>query len=84
MLIFANKQDIQMSLSADEVMSLMELENITNRKWSIFACSAIKGEGNINIGFFSHNFFKFFVGSAFNHKDILFPVWNPFWSLLLF
>ena len=56
-LIFANKQDIQMSLSADEVMSLMELENITNRKWSIFACSAIKGEGNINIIFFFNNFF---------------------------
>jgi signal recognition particle receptor subunit beta len=44
-LIFANKQDIQMSLSAEEVMELMELNNIMNRMWSIFACSAIKGDG---------------------------------------
>ena len=44
-LIFANKQDIQMSLSAEEVMELMELNNIMNRMWSIFACSAVKGEG---------------------------------------
>ena len=46
-MIFANKQDIQMSLSAEEVMELMELNNIMNRMWSIFACSAIKGEGII-------------------------------------
>jgi hypothetical protein len=52
-LIFANKQDIQMSLSAEEVMELMELNNIMNRMWSIFACSAIKGEGIIR---YSDNF----------------------------
>ncbi len=38
-----------MSLSAEEVMELMELNNIMNRLWSIFACSAIKGEGKLNI-----------------------------------
>ncbi len=52
-MIFANKQDIQMSLSAEEVMELMELNNIMNRMWSIFACSAIKGEGIIR---YSDNF----------------------------
>lgn len=44
-LIFANKQDIETSLSPDEIMKLMELEEIANRPWSINACSAIQGEG---------------------------------------
>ena len=44
-LIFANKQDLETSLSPDEIMKLMELELISNRPWSINACSALKGEG---------------------------------------
>ena len=28
-------------------MTAMDLGNITDRKWSIFACSAIKGEGKL-------------------------------------
>ncbi len=44
-LIFANKQDLEMSLSPDEIMSSMELEEISNRPWAIHACSALKGDG---------------------------------------
>lgn len=28
-------------------MTSMDLGNISDRKWSIFACSAIKGEGKL-------------------------------------
>ena len=34
-----------MGLEVDEIISKLELTNIKNRKWSIFACSAIKNEG---------------------------------------
>lgn len=44
MLVFANKQDL-MGLEVDEIIEKLELNNIKNRKWSIFACSAIKNEG---------------------------------------
>lgn len=44
LLVFANKQDL-MGLEVDEIISKLELNSINERKWSIFACSAIKGEG---------------------------------------
>ena len=44
-LIFANKQDLETALSPDEIITLMELEGLTNRFWMINACSALKGEG---------------------------------------
>ena len=44
LLVFANKQDL-MGLEVDEIISKLELNSIKNRKWSIFACSAIKNEG---------------------------------------
>lgn len=54
LLVFANKQDIETSLSADEVkeknyfdqiVELMELNEIKDRVWSIFACSAKQDKG---------------------------------------
>ena len=43
-LVFANKQDL-MGLEVDEIISKLELNNLKSRKWSIFACSAVKNEG---------------------------------------
>jgi signal recognition particle receptor subunit beta len=45
MLVFANKQDLQTALPPDEIMTLLELQSITNKPWSIFACVALKGDG---------------------------------------
>ncbi len=44
-LVFANKQDILLALSAEEIMEKMQLNEITNRPWLLNACSALKGEG---------------------------------------
>lgn len=44
LLVFANKQDL-FGLEVDEIISKLELNNIKSRKWSIFACSALKNEG---------------------------------------
>jgi len=41
LLIFANKQDLNLSLNAEEIMEILNLNNIRNRKWTIVACSAI-------------------------------------------
>jgi len=44
LLVYANKQDL-LGVNVDEIMELLELNNITDRKWSIYACSALKGDG---------------------------------------
>ena len=44
LLVFANKQDLN-GLLADEIIQSLNLENINDRNWSLFACSALKGEG---------------------------------------
>ena len=44
LLVFANKQDL-MGLEVDEIVNKLDLNEIKNRKWSIFACSALKDEG---------------------------------------
>ena len=44
-MVYANKQDIDGALSADEIMKSIELEEITLRPWSITSCSALTGEG---------------------------------------
>ena len=44
-LIFANKQDLVHSLSADEIIVTLNLNMIKDRKWSIVACSAKTNEG---------------------------------------
>ena len=44
-LIFANKQDIVMALSSEEVVAKLKLDTVTGRAWGIYACSAVTGEG---------------------------------------
>eukprot|EP01065_Artemidia_motanka_P048550 TRINITY_DN7842_c0_g1_i1.p1 TRINITY_DN7842_c0_g1~~TRINITY_DN7842_c0_g1_i1.p1 ORF type:complete len:178 (+),score=55.56 TRINITY_DN7842_c0_g1_i1:67-600(+) len=44
-LIFANKQDLATSLSADAVSEALTLHCIRDRKWSIQGCSGKTGEG---------------------------------------
>lgn len=45
LLVFANKQDLAFALTAEEIAAKLALEGIKDRKWSIFACSAITKEG---------------------------------------
>ncbi|XP_075475612.1 ADP-ribosylation factor-like protein 2 [Primulina tabacum] len=46
LLIFANKQDIQGSLSPDEIAKVLNLEAMDKtRHWRIVGCSAYTGEG---------------------------------------
>jgi ADP-ribosylation factor-like protein 3 len=54
LLVFANKQDMPTCLAPDEVIyikskiiNLLELSNIVDRDWCLYACSAIKGDGKI-------------------------------------
>uniref|UniRef100_A0A0G4HL79 ADP-ribosylation factor-like protein 3 n=1 Tax=Chromera velia CCMP2878 TaxID=1169474 RepID=A0A0G4HL79_9ALVE len=44
-LVFANKQDLATALTSQEVAEEMKLHTITNRTWTIQACSAKTGEG---------------------------------------
>ena len=41
LLVFANKQDLEMALDAPEVMEHLDLNAITSRSWNIQACSAV-------------------------------------------
>ena len=48
LLIFANKQDVNGSLSSDEIVEVLELgvnKQFETRHWSIRACSAVDGSG---------------------------------------
>ena len=45
LLVFANKQDLEMALDAPEVMEHLDLSSITDRTWNIQACSAVTKEG---------------------------------------
>lgn len=47
LLIFANKQDIQGSLTEDEICKILDLDAIENRHYKIVPCSAMTGEGLI-------------------------------------
>lgn len=44
LLILANKQDIQNSLSSEEICQYLELDKIKSHHWKIFPCSAITGQ----------------------------------------
>ncbi len=44
-LVFANKQDLGLALDPQEITEALKLNNITDRKWNIMACSAKKNEG---------------------------------------
>uniref|UniRef100_A0A6U4LUL4 ADP-ribosylation factor-like protein 2 n=2 Tax=Hemiselmis andersenii TaxID=464988 RepID=A0A6U4LUL4_HEMAN len=45
LLVFANKQDLEGSLTADEIKEGLGLDKISNRHWQIQGCSAVTGEG---------------------------------------
>ena len=45
LLVFANKQDLEMALDAPEVMEHLDLNSISDRSWNIQACSAMTKEG---------------------------------------
>ena len=45
LLVFANKQDLDLALDAPEIMNTLELNAITDRTWNIQACSAVSQEG---------------------------------------
>ena len=47
LLILANKQDLNFALAPDEIIDLLNLNNISDRVWSIVACSAITKQGMI-------------------------------------
>ena len=44
-LIYANKQDLNLSLSADEILDQLNLNRIIDRNWTIISCSAITKQG---------------------------------------
>ena len=45
LLVYANKQDLEFAVGAEEVVNALSLSDITDRVWSIYACSAIEGVG---------------------------------------
>jgi ADP-ribosylation factor-like protein 3 len=45
LLVFANKQDLQFALDCEEILSTMNLLDISDRTWHIQSCSAITKEG---------------------------------------
>lgn len=45
LLVYANKQDLQFALEAEEVMEHLKLTEIQARTWNIQACSALTKEG---------------------------------------
>lgn len=49
LLVFANKQDLQFALEAEEIMNNLTLMEIKDRTWTIQACSAVTKDGK------SHN-----------------------------
>lgn len=47
LLILANKQDVNNSLSSEEICQYLELDKIKSHHWKIFPCSAITGDNII-------------------------------------
>lgn len=45
LLVFANKQDLEGSMTSAEVSDKLGLTSLRNRQWTIMKCSALKGEG---------------------------------------
>ena len=50
LLIFANKQDLDLALAADEVSEALDLASISERSWNIQACSALEGGSGLSEG----------------------------------
>lgn len=47
LLVYANKQDLQFALEAEEILNHLKLMEIQNRTWNIQACSALTKEGKL-------------------------------------
>ena len=45
LLVFANKQDLQFALEAEQILKSLNLMEIKDRTWNIQACSALTKEG---------------------------------------
>ena len=45
LLVYANKQDLQLALEAEQVLEHLKLQAIEDRTWNIQACSALTKEG---------------------------------------
>ena len=45
LLVYANKSDLPNVFEADEIVDKLELNEIVDRDWSLYACSALKGFG---------------------------------------
>ncbi|KAL1521778.1 hypothetical protein AB1Y20_021431 [Prymnesium parvum] len=48
LLVFANKQDIDGALTAEEIRDTLELGSIERRHWKIVSCSAFTGAGLVD------------------------------------
>ena len=44
-LAYGNKADLTNCLGPDEIIEKLEMNDITGRDWSLYACSALTGEG---------------------------------------
>ena len=45
LVIYANKQDLNLALNTDEILEQLDLDNITDRNYTIIACSALTKQG---------------------------------------
>lgn len=45
LLVFANKQDLELAQDSGEIMEALDLEGIKDRNWNIQACSAFTKNG---------------------------------------
>ncbi len=59
-LIYANKQDLNGCLSAEEIQDHLNLEQISDRAWTIAACSAKEPESKL----LSQSCFRFERGTC--------------------
>jgi len=50
LLVFANKQDQPGVLGAAEISEALKLPSLKERSWSIFGCSAVTGDGELDKG----------------------------------
>jgi len=44
-LVYGNKADLETCLGPDEIIDKLNMNDITGRDWSLYACSALKGNG---------------------------------------
>ena len=44
-LAYGNKADLSNCLGPDEIIEKLEMNDITGRDWSLYACSSLKGTG---------------------------------------